>query len=589
MAGDRDKNENLTKYHSVALDLQPIYNIAEICSQLGITEAILSPGSRCAPITVAFTRHPGVNCRTISDERSAAFIGLGIAQQLSQPVVLVCTSGSAAYNYAPAVAEAYFQQIPLVIITADRPPELIDQLDGQTIRQPGIFGRHVKKDFNFPVDMENEKSKWHAHRIISEAVNHAKEFPAGPVHINIPLREPFYPESNDQVNFSNDVKVIKETNGVPQLTESQWEELINSWKGFNRILIVGGQDRLQSLLNSPLEKIITTQKIPVIGDIISNLHSVREVIRHADLFLGQDKKGLQESLQPDLLVTFGKSTISKNLKQLLRKYQPQAHWHIQPAGYVADTYQSLTKIIRTDVKTFFEKISDIEFESSFNNQKQENYYHIWQIEERKSKRIFDNFFPQDPLGEFEFIREMMKHLPNHCNLHLANSMAVRYANFIGLANSTIEVFSNRGTSGIDGSNSTTIGHCLSSDKMNVLITGDLAFFYDRNAFWHNYNIKNLRIILLNNHAGGIFRIINGPDKLTELEEYFETRQKLNARLTAEEFGFEYINCDKRSKLDNYRKEFFETSDKPKIIELESSSIENTALLKTFRSSYRNIK
>ncbi|ELR73245.1 2-succinyl-5-enolpyruvyl-6-hydroxy-3-cyclohexene-1-carboxylic-acid synthase [Fulvivirga imtechensis AK7] len=487
------------------------------------------------------------------------------------------------------MAEAYFQQIPLVVITADRPPELIDQLDGQTIRQTGIFGRHVKMDYNFPVDLDSNRSKWHAHRITSEAVNCAKEFPQGPVHINIPLREPFYPEGDDEIGYDKDIQVIYETTGTRQLTESQWEELVNTWKGFNRILIVGGQDRFNSSLNAPLEKIIATQKIPVAGDIISNLHAVDGVVRHADLFLGQDKNGLQASLQPDLLVTFGKSIISKNLKLLLRKHQPQAHWHIQQAGYVADTYQSLTKVIKTDAITFFGKISDIEFEASFNNQKQENYYHIWQIEERKSKRIFDNFFPQDPLGEFEFIREMINHLPDNCNLHLANSMAVRYANFVGLDNPTIEVFANRGTSGIDGSSSTAVGHCLTNDKMNVLITGDLAFFYDRNAFWHNYNIKNLRVILLNNHAGGIFRIINGPDKLAELEEYFETHQKLNARLTAEEFGFEYFNCDKRSKLDNYRKNFFEPGSKPKIIELESSSIKNTALLKNFKSSYKSIK
>lgn len=571
------------------MNLQPLYNIPEICSQLGIREAILSPGSRCAPITLAFVRHPQVNCRTISDERAAAFIGMGIAQQQNSPVVLVCTSGSAAYNYAPAVAEAYFQQIPLIIITADRPPELIDQLDGQTIRQPGIYGRHVKKDYNFPVDLDNEQAEWHACRIVSEAVNLSKEFPAGPVHINIPLREPFYPANNEEITYNSQVKVVSEFDTAPQLNESDWEKIINDWKAFNRILIVGGQNRINEAVQQPLQKIINEQKIPVAGDIISNLHPIEGVIRHADLFLGQDKNGLHESLQPELLITFGKSIISKNLKLLLRKHKPVAHWHIQPSGYVADTYQSLTKVIKTDAASFFGRIAEMEFEASFNNQKQENYYHIWQIEERKSRRLFDYFFPQDPLGEFEFVSEMMKQIPDHSNLHLANSMAVRYANFIGVENNTVEVFANRGTSGIDGSNSTAIGHAFSRDKLNILITGDMAFFYDRNAFWHNYDMGNLRIILLNNHAGGIFRVINGPDKLPELEEFFETRQKLNARLTAEELGFEYFNCDKRSKLGNYQKQFFQNDGKPKIIELESSSQENTSLLKAFRNSYKNIK
>lgn len=571
------------------MNLQPIYNIAEICSKHGISQAVLSPGSRCAPITLAFTRHPKINCRTITDERSAAFIGMGIAQQLKKPTVLVCTSGSAAYNYAPAVAEAFFQRIPLLVITADRPPEWIDQLDGQTIRQPELYGKHIKKSYNLPVDLDHADVQWHAQRLISEAINTAEEFPAGPVHINVPLREPFYPKDNAEIRFDENIKTIAETSSTKDLSSREWETLTEKWKKFNRILIIGGQNNVDTRLTAPLNRIIKEQKIPVVGDIISNLHPVEDLIRHADLFLGQDKNGLHESLQPELLITFGNSTISKNVKLLLRKYQPQEHWHIQAGGYVADTFKSLTRVIRIEPETFFKKVAEIELPPTFDNQKQENYYHIWQIEERKSSRLLQTFFPQEPFGEFEFIREVINTLPDHSNLHLANSMAVRYANFCGLQNPTVEVFANRGTSGIDGSNSTTVGHCLTSERLNTLVTGDLAFFYDRNAFWHNYDMKNLRIVLVNNHAGGIFRIINGPDKLPELEEYFETRQKLTARLTAEEFGFEYLHCNKRSKLTNYLKEFFEDSDRPKILELETSSEENTATLKAFKNTFRDIK
>lgn len=571
------------------MNLQPIYNIAEICSQHGITQAILSPGSRCAPITLAFTRHSEINCRTISDERSAAFIGMGIAQQTKKPTVLVCTSGSAAYNYAPAVAEAFFQHVPLLVITADRPPEWIDQLDGQTIRQPELYGRHIKKSYNLPVDLDHPDAQWHAQRTISEAINTAQEYPAGPVHINIPLREPFYPADNAEITFDKHVKVISETTASKDLKSEEWETLIENWKKYNRILIIGGQNSINAQVSAPLARIIKEQKIPVVGDIISNLHPVEDVIRHADLFIGQDKSGLQESLQPELLVTFGNSTISKNLKLLLRNFKPTEHWHIQPAGNAADTYKTLTKIIRIEPDMFFNKIAEIEFSPTFDNQKQENYYHIWQIEERKSMRLLQTFFPHDPFGEFEFIKEVINKLPDNTNLHLANSMAVRYANFCGLDKPAVEVFANRGTSGIDGSNSTTVGHCFSSAKLNTLITGDLAFFYDRNAFWHNYEMKNLRIVLINNHAGGIFRIINGPDKLPELEEYFETKQRLNARLTAEEFGFEYLHCNKRSKLANYIKEFFEDGDKPKILELETESKDNTAILQTFKSTFKDIK
>lgn len=562
------------------MTLQPIYNIAEICSRHGISQAILSPGSRCAPITLAFTRHPAIRCRTISDERSAAFIALGISQQLKKPTVLVCTSGSAAYNYAPGVAEAYFQQIPLVVITADRPPELIDQLDGQTIRQTGIYGKHIKMSYDLPVDLDHPDAKWHTTRIISEAVNLSQEYPAGPVHINIPLREPFYPD--DQITYDDDIKIIETKKSTSDLSDEDWKTLTEEWKSYRRILVVGGQEEVNHELVAPLSKVIREQKIPVAGDIISNLHIVEDVIQHADLFIGQEKSGFKESLQPDLLVTFGKSIISKNLKLLLRNFKPKAHWHIQPGGYTADTFKSLTRILETNPVHFFKRMGAIKFAPTFDNQKQENFCHIWQIEERKATRQLESFFPVKPLGEFELIKEVINKLPDNSNLHLANSMAVRYANLVGLENASVEVFANRGTSGIDGSSSTAVGHCLSSDKLNVLITGDLAFFYDRNAFWHNYPMENLRIVLVNNHAGGIFRNIQGPAKLPELEEYFETKQQLNGRLTAQEFGFTYLNCDKRSKLSNFIKQFFEVDGEPKILELETLSQDNAIILENLK-------
>ena len=176
--------------------LQPIFNLIEICAKHGLKRAIISPGSRNAPLTMALARNPKIQCRSISDERSAAFIAIGITQQIKKPTILCCTSGSASLNYAPAVAEAFFQQIPLIILTADRPPEWIDQFDGQTIRQNGIYGEHVKNSYSIPVDLTNEAAQVHASRIMNEAINTSMEFPQGPVHINVPFREPFYPASN---------------------------------------------------------------------------------------------------------------------------------------------------------------------------------------------------------------------------------------------------------------------------------------------------------------------------------------------------------------------------------------------------------
>lgn len=215
--------------------LQPIWNIAHICHKQGIENVIISPGSRSAPLTLAFVRHKNLKCKVVADERSAAFIALGIAQQTNKPVVLICTSGSAAYNYAPAIAEAYFQQIPLLVLTADRPPEWIDQFDGQTIRQTNIYGKHVKESYTLPVDLSHQDAVWHVERTISEAINLAKTYPAAPVHINAPFREPFYPpvenqEEEDinnyyenQVKYDIDVKIIEQIHSRPKIGTHYWK------------------------------------------------------------------------------------------------------------------------------------------------------------------------------------------------------------------------------------------------------------------------------------------------------------------------------------------------------------------------------
>ncbi len=570
------------------MSLQPIFDIAEICHQLGVKDAILSPGSRCAPLTLAFARHPGIKTKTISDERSAAFIALGMSLQTEILTVLVCTSGSAALNYAPAVAEAYFQQVPLLIITADRPPEWIDQQDGQTIRQQNIYGQHIKKSFQFPTDLNHDDAKWHGQRMISEAFNSAMSYPHGPAHINIPFREPFYPSDKDDYRFDSNVKVVKQTRGVNITDQEELDHYFKKWSKFNKKIIIGGQQKLDSGIVDLLSKITSKQKVPVLGDIISNLHAVENIISHSDVFLGQNKNGLHESLQPELLVTFGNSTISKNLKLFLRHHQAIEHWHIQESGQVADTYQSLTNIINCTPSFFLQKLADCEVESDFDTQKKENFYHLWEIEERKSRRLISEFFPQEKLREFEVIYEVLSNL-EHVDLHLANSMAVRYANYIGLnASQQVNVFANRGTSGIDGSTSTAVGSSLASGQETILITGDMAFFYDRNAFWHNYSLKNFKVVVLNNHAGGIFRMINGPASQPELEEYFETKQSLSAEHLAKEFGITYLHLDKRSKLKNLVKEFI-TSEGPIILEFESSSQENVDILKAFKAQLNDMQ
>jgi 2-succinyl-5-enolpyruvyl-6-hydroxy-3-cyclohexene-1-carboxylate synthase len=551
--------------------LQPIYDIAEICAKQGVTQAVLCPGSRCAPLTIAFTRHEDITTRTFSDERSAAFVALGIAQQTNKPSVLVCTSGSAAFNFAPAVAESFFQQVPLLIFTADRPKEWIDQWDGQTIRQSEIFGAHVKKSFDLPSDYEHPDAAWYINRVVNEAINLSQEFPKGPVHINVPLREPLYPAKGEKISFSKSVRIIQRNETLPSLTSEEKENIPASLKGFTKIVIVTGQQEYNNELVKVVEKFSKAHHVAVIGDVISNFHSMNDAIRFADSILGHGSNSVKESLKPELLITFGKSVISKNLKLFLRKYKPIEHWHIQPSGNAPDTFQSLTRIIHTTPKIFFESLASVDKTTAFASQKKENYTKLWEAEEHRIELSHQAYFKNPSFSELDILREVINSLPMRCNLHLSNSMAVRYANMIGLtsAQKGVHVYANRGTSGIDGCTSTAVGNALSSEVPTILITGDMAFFYDRNAFWHNYKMPNLHIVLVNNHGGIIFGMIDGPGNLPESSEYFVTNQKLSAKSLADEFGIDYALLDTQKKNKNSLKDFFEFTGKTKILEIQS--------------------
>lgn len=560
---------------------QPIHNIAELCAQKGINQVILCPGSRCAPLTLAFARHPGITTRTIPDERSAGFIALGIAQQRKSPVVLVCTSGTAAYNFAPAIAEAHFNEVPLLIITADRPAEWIGQHDGQTIHQHHLYGPHVKQFYQLPQEYEHADSQWAINRMVNEAINLSYQEPKGPVHINAPFREPFYPKTSEDIVFDPSVRVLDELSNSFPLTDDHTQFLSREWKKYHNILILAGQHEQDTPLMQALETVATRQHIPVIGDLTANMHGMEDMLAHVEMCLAHANEEIKKELKPDLLITFGKSIVAKNIKLFLRKHQPTAHWHIQPNGNLADTYQSVTHLFRVTPTQFFKHIETLATTTpAFETQKQINFKNLWAAEERRVTRAIHDYFPRPELGELEVVKEVMAALPNDCNLHLANSMSVRYANLLGLASSqkNIQIYCNRGTSGIDGCTSTTVGHVLvNPNKLNVLITGDLAFFYDRNAFWHNYPLPNLRILLLNNHGGIIFKMIDGPGNLPEADEYFVTNQRLNARKLSEEFNITYLALDNRRKLKNLIPDFLDADGQTKILEFESESTLNTTI------------
>jgi 2-succinyl-5-enolpyruvyl-6-hydroxy-3-cyclohexene-1-carboxylate synthase len=572
------------------MHLQRVYDIAEICAQHRVTEAVVCPGSRCAPITIAFVRHPKINVRTISDERSAAFIALGIAQEKKEPVALVCTSGSAAYNFAPAVAEAYYQQTPLIILTADRPSEWISQRDGQTIVQQNIYGTHVKSHCHLPEDTEHPDARWNFYRLVNESISSANQGAKGPVHLNVPLREPLYPQKDEVIQFGDAAIVQKISWLKSSLPTNLIDEFRNLLAGKKKVLIVVGQEKFNAELHNELNLFFKNFNVPVIGDITSNLHPVLHSVLRADSFLVGASEDVQKDLRPDVLISFGKSTVSKNLKLLLRKHKAPVHWHLELGGNnIIDPFQSISSVIPMEPVDFFRQVN-LEIKPQSINQE---YCQEWLNLEKLTHEKIHRHFSNEATDEFSWVYQLIKEIPDDSNLHLANSLAVRYANWIGLSpeKKKVNVYANRGTSGIDGCTSTAVGHALASSRLNILLTGDLAFFYDRNAFWNNYPIPNLRVVLLNNHGGAIFGVIDGPGNLPEGNDYFITSQHSTAEWMAKEFNLGYQRIaghQNQEQLASIWKDFFAPGTHARILEIESDAAEAKKAFSQFKENIKHL-
>jgi 2-succinyl-5-enolpyruvyl-6-hydroxy-3-cyclohexene-1-carboxylate synthase len=567
--------------------IQPIIDLAEICALKGVKTAILCPGSRSAAITLAFVRNPKVNCLSVSDERSAGFIALGIALKTKAPVVIVCTSGSAVYNFSPAVVEAFFQHIPLIVITADRPQEWIHQNDGQTIYQQNIFGQNCKKSYNLLADFIHSDSHWFFQRSVNEAVSLSMLHPQGPVHLNIPIREPFYPTATEQFLPSANLQIIDyvEYNSTIDLEASYIlvKEIFNN----SKILIAIGQIPYNEQLNDLLDRFQNELNIPVLADVISNYQRAK-VINH-DYFLDLDN----DNYRPDLLITIGQSFISKSFKKYFQKHKASIHWHIQEDTHIVDPLQNISKIITAEpsefLKTIYEDIDNQQYKTGDDDFPSEYLNRFMGIEQEVEKRKVTFFNNTQEFSELQAYAICLQFLPSQCDLHLANSMAVRYANLLRFdENKSIEVFANRGTSGIDGCLSTALGAALHSDHLVYLFIGDMAFLYDRNGLWNNFIPKNLRIIVFNNAGGGIFRLIDGPSKQPELEVFFETKQRQSAEATVIEADLKYYKASDLITLKDQLLDFNSNDGQSKCLEIFSSATINQKTFTTFMNLVKNL-
>lgn len=567
--------------------------IAEICSAHGISDAVISPGSRSAPLTVGFARNNKISCHVVIDERSAGYIALGIAQQTQSTVALVCTSGTATLNYMPAIAEAFYQKIPLLVITADRPPEWIGQQDGQAVQQQNVFGKHCKQYYQLPCDTENKDAQWHFFRSVNEAINLTQHGSKGPVHLNVPFREPFYQEIHRTPQITLP-RIIVEHPAIEPLADEVKEQFHYKLLSAKRVVLLIGQHRYNTIIREQLALLAGLRKIVIVSDLLSNTHGIDYINANIDSLITNEAYKSENKI--DMLITFGDSLLSKHLKNYFRKCNVNEHWHIQANGSVADTFQSLTNIIRAKPAEVLDVIYNAVSSKDEDSHKLDKaFYQQWQQLNSHSTALLNDFMQQskssksNTYNEFSAIFSVLNHLPNNCVLHLSNSMTVRYANIIGLQNSNIEVYSNRGTSGIDGCMSTAVGHAIAKrNKHHILIIGDLAFFYDRNALWHKNGVpKNLTIILMNNNGGGIFKLIDGPNKLNEVDEFFVTSHHQTAENTAKDMKLSYCRIEDKDALQDKLNALASNKNSAQLIEVITNMEINTQFFEEYKLRIKN--
>lgn len=537
--------------------------VIEIFRQKEIQHIVISPGSRNAPLTMGFTNQEGFTCYSIADERCAAFFALGLAQQLQKPVAVVCTSGSAVLNYYPAVAETYYSQIPLLIVSADRPKSKIDIGDGQTIRQENVFANHIVFSANL-----TENASEHNDSLIVSAIETAIS-QKGPAHINVPFEEPLY-------------ETLLEPTYIPKVTTSAIEEaeftlatkFISEWQLTKKKLILVGELLPNAIEQKYIDSLAEDKSVLVLLEKTSNLHH-SSFIDRIDTLISTFTEEEKLNFQPDILLTFGGMVVSKRIKSLLRNYQPKQHWHIDEIR-AYDTFGCLSQHFKTNNTSF---LSQLLAENNVVESKYQNdFQSIWQDRLVKHQQ----YMSEISFSDFKVFEFLSRNLPENIQLQVSNSSPIRYLQLVP-CNKTIEVFCNRGTSGIDGSTSTAIGAAVANKKPTILITGDISFLYDSNALWNNYIPKNFKIILINNSGGGIFRILPGHQETETFNTFFETSHQLTAEHLAKMYDFEYTSVQNENELHSVWDSFISNQNTPSILEIFTpEKINDIVLLDYFR-------
>jgi len=544
---------------------QHIVDLANILRKNAISRIIICPGSRNAPLIQVFERDSYFSCYSIVDERSAGYVALGMAKQAGEAVAVVTTSGTAALNLAPAVAEAFHQKIPLVVLTADRPEEWPPQFGNQRINQDDIFLKNSKSSYSLPPEIVSSEELKKVGMNISRIIHSAKTTPKGPVHINVPLHEPLYdvlpglfvPEMKENP------KLVKENDY--NVEDTDLEEIYDSLLSEERVLIVAGMQTYSSKEKDLLEALAARFQVTILAENLANL-SPESCISSPERVLGSLDENFKELLQPELVVTFGGQVVSKKCRLFIQNLKDIP----------------VRSLDRVPTRIFEDLLRTPNGDPGNSNR----YLSLWKTFEASSQKRAESFFENADFCNLTACSRILDITPSGYHVHFGNSGTIRYSQ---LKNSRPDLvyYANRGTSGIDGSLSTAVGSAMVSEAQHLIILGDLSFVYDSNALWNAEFPQNLKIIVLNDQGGGIFRLLDGPDRMSFFDKFSVTSHPVSLKSLSEAFGIQYLQAKNYHELNNQLENLFFNIPGHVLLEVDTSQCENSSIFKMFYKSIHN--
>ncbi len=535
-----------------------------------IRHIVISPGSRMREFVIAVEEDPFFITYDVTDERSASYFAMGISQELNVPVVITCTSSTATTNYVPGVTEAYYQNVPIVVLTGDRDPYMLGQQEDQMIDQVGMYDRVVRKSVTLPI-VRNAADEWYCQRLMNEALLELDHHKTGPVHINVPVPAVIYWNNEDEIKEYPEVRAIRRYE-MSEKYSSEMDEKVKELCNAKKILILAGQSTTETDVRM-LDEFFAKYNCMIHAEHMGNVCS-EGTINIASISEGINQDNW-ERFMPDIVISFhGTMAITRNLKETIRVRNCQ-HWLIDEEGTVVDAYKNLTTIFECTPSEFFRYFNSHAPKNSINDKE---YFNLW----KNAKKAYKH--PEVPYSNVYAIKNFISLMPENSNLHLSILNSIRISQFYDLPKG-IKVYANVGTDGIDGCMSTFFGQAAVTEKENFLIIGDLSFFYDMSSLRIKHNRANCHILLINNFGGNEFY---QQTLVPTTPQGLGASHKNCAQAWAESVGFRYLSSHNAEEYQMNIQEFVKVNQKkPVLFEVFTEQMADRESVFSIKSCARN--